>query len=69
MAEETENTESAPAAEAAEPAGPTKNKKINKMSLAEVDAAIKKTQEHMKSMTSSYAVALHARKKDLEAAG
>ncbi|MEQ9367395.1 MAG: hypothetical protein RIF32_24395 [Leptospirales bacterium] len=69
MAEETENTESAPAVEAAAPAGPTKNKKINKMSLSEVDAAIKKTQEHMTGMTSSYAVALVARKKDLEATG
>ncbi len=69
MAEETENTESAPAAEAAEPAGPTKNKKINKMSLAEIDAAIKKTEQHMTGLTSSYAVALLARKKDLEAAG
>lgn len=69
MAEETEKTESAPAAEATEPAGPTKNKKINKMSLGEVDAAIKKTQQHMAGMTSTYAVALAARKKDLEATG
>lgn len=56
MADATENTE-------------TKNKKINKMTLGEVDAAIKKTQEHMAGMTSTYAAALVARKKDLEASG
>lgn len=67
MSEETENTEAAPAAEAAEPTE-TKNKKINKMSMAELDAAIKKSQEHMAGLTSSYAVALLARKKDLESA-
>ncbi len=66
MSEETENTEAA--AEASEPTE-TKNKKINKMSMAELDAAIKKTQEHMAGLTSSYAVALLARKKDLESAG
>ncbi|MCB1175665.1 MAG: hypothetical protein KDK39_18970 [Leptospiraceae bacterium] len=44
-----------------------KNKKINKMSLTELDAAIKKTEEHMHGLTSAYARALVARKAELEA--
>ena len=39
MADATENTE-------------TKNKKINKMTLGEVDAAIKKTKEHRRARRS-----------------
>jgi len=43
-----------------------KNKKVNRMSLAEVTAALKKTEEHMKGHTSKYAQALLARKTELE---
>lgn len=43
-----------------------KNKKINKMTLAELDEAIKKTEEHMKAMTSQYAKSLLERKKELQ---
>jgi hypothetical protein len=56
MAEATETTEQ-------------KNKKINKMNLDEVNAAIKKTEEHMAGTNSAYAQALLARKRDLEQAG
>lgn len=42
-----------------------KNKKVNKMSLAEVEAAIKKTEENMAGLTSKYALALLARKEEL----
>ena len=42
-----------------------KNKKINKMSAAEIDAAIKQTEEHMKGLGSKYAQALLARKAEL----
>lgn len=45
---------------------PAKNKKINKMTPAEIDAALKKTEEHMKGMTSQYARALQARKAELQ---
>ncbi|MBX7058389.1 MAG: hypothetical protein K1X75_10025 [Leptospirales bacterium] len=44
-----------------------KNKKVNKMSLPEVQAAIKKTEENMKGLTSKYALALLSRKAELEA--
>lgn len=44
-----------------------KKKKINKMNLAEVEAALKQTEEHMKGMTSKYALALIARKEELQA--
>jgi hypothetical protein len=44
-----------------------KNKKVNRMSLQEVNDAIKKTEEHMKGHTSQYAQALLARKAQLEA--
>ncbi|HBS05884.1 MAG TPA: hypothetical protein DEA96_13020 [Leptospiraceae bacterium] len=44
-----------------------KNKKINRMTLQEINDAIKKTQEHMKGDTSQYAQALNARKAELEA--
>ncbi|MDH5654687.1 MAG: hypothetical protein OEZ34_02190 [Spirochaetia bacterium] len=42
-----------------------KNKKINQMSLSEVDSAIKKTEEHMKGLESKYAKSLLARKAEL----
>jgi len=42
-----------------------KNKKINKMTLQEVETALKKAQEHMKGLTSQYARALLARKEEL----
>ena len=42
-----------------------KNKKINKMTLPEVESALKKTEEHMKSLDSKYAKSLLARKADL----
>ena len=64
MAEETQTPDAA-SAEATE----QKKKKINKMSLTELNAAIKKTEEHMAGLTSAYGQALLARKKDLEAAG
>ncbi len=41
------------------------NKKVNKMNLAEVNEALKKTEEHMKSLTSKYAQALLSRKEEL----
>lgn len=44
----------------------TKNKKVNRMSLQEVNDALKKTEEHMKGTTSQYARALLARKSELE---
>ena len=44
-----------------------KNKKVNKMSITEVEAAIKKTEEHMGSLDSKYAKALLARKAELSA--
>ncbi len=43
-----------------------KNKKVNKMDLAEVTAAIKRTEEHMKGLSSKYARALLNRKAELE---
>ncbi|MCB1316795.1 MAG: hypothetical protein KDK27_12605 [Leptospiraceae bacterium] len=43
-----------------------KNKKVNRMSLQEVTDALKKTEEHMKGMTSQYARALQARKAELQ---
>jgi len=44
-----------------------KNKKVNHMSLQEVDAALKKTQDHMKGLNSKYAKELLARQNDLKA--
>ena len=44
-----------------------KNKKVNKMTLQEVEAAIKKTEESMGGLTSRYAHALQARKTELQA--
>ncbi len=43
-----------------------KNKKINKMSLSEVESALKKSEEHMKGTDSKYAQALLSRKSQLE---
>jgi hypothetical protein len=43
-----------------------KNKKVNKMSVQELDAALKKTEETMKGLTSKYAKALISRKKELQ---
>lgn len=43
-----------------------KNKKVNRMSLQEVEAALKKTQEHMKGTTSKYAKELLARQAALK---
>ncbi len=43
-----------------------KNKKVNKMTLAEVDDALKRTEEHMKGLDSKYAKALLARKEELK---
>ncbi len=42
-----------------------KRKKINKMTAEEIDAALKKTEEHMKGLTSRYARALLERKAEL----
>ena len=44
-----------------------KNKKVNKMTLSEVDAALKRTEETMGGLTSRYAHALQARKTELQA--
>ena len=44
-----------------------KNKKVNRMSLQEINDALKKTEEHMKGNPSQYARALLARKAELEA--
>lgn len=44
-----------------------KRKKINKMTAAEIDAALKKSEEHMKGLTSKHARALTQRKKELAA--
>lgn len=44
-----------------------KNKKVNRMTAQEVDAALKKTQEHMKGTTSKYARELLARQALLKA--
>ena len=44
-----------------------KNKKVNRMTLQEINDALKKTEEHMKGNTSQYAQALLARKAELEA--
>lgn len=46
---------------------PQKNKKVNRMSLSEVESALKKTEEHMKGLTSQYARKLLARKEILSA--
>jgi len=43
-----------------------KNKKVNKMSISEIDAALAKCNEHMKGHTSKYARALLARKEALK---
>lgn len=45
-----------------------KNKKVNKMTLAEVESALKKTEENMGGLTSRYAQALQARKSELQSA-
>lgn len=42
-----------------------KKKKINKMTLEEIEEALKKTQEHMKNLNSKYAQHLLERKKEL----
>lgn len=42
-----------------------KNKKINKMSAQELEAALKKTEENMHGLSSKYARALLARKSEL----
>lgn len=42
-----------------------KNKKVNKMTLSEVESALKKTEENMGGLTSRYAKALIARKAEL----
>ena len=44
-----------------------KNKKVNKMTLSEVEAALKKTEEQMGGLTSKYAHSLLGRKKELAA--
>ena len=44
-----------------------KNKKVNKMTLPEVDTALKKTEEKMGGLTSKYAQALLHRKSELSA--
>jgi hypothetical protein len=44
-----------------------KNKKVNRMTAQEVEAALKKTQEHMKGTTSKYARELMARQALLKA--
>ncbi len=44
-----------------------KNKKVNRMSLSEIDTALKKTEEHMKGLTSQYARTLLAQKAALSA--
>lgn len=43
-----------------------KNKKVNKMQLSEVEAALKKTEEHMGGLESKYAHALLAQKEKLK---
>ncbi len=43
-----------------------KNKKVNKMTLAEVEAALKRTEESMGGLASKYAQALLARKAELK---
>ncbi len=45
-----------------------KNKKINKMTLSEVEEALKKSQEHMKNLNSKYTKTLLARKTQLTGA-
>lgn len=42
-----------------------KNKKINKMTLSEVESALKKSEEHMKGLNSKYAKSLLTRKAEL----
>ena len=42
-----------------------KNKKINKMTLSEIESALKKTEEHMKGLDSKYAKTLLSRKTEL----
>lgn len=46
---------------------PQKNKKVNRMTLAEVESALKKSEEHMKGHTSQYARKLLERKEILSA--
>ncbi len=45
-----------------------KRKKINKMSIEEINEALKKVEEHMKNFTSKYAQHLLQRKKEIESA-
>ena len=45
-----------------------KNKKVNKMTLQEVETALKKTEEQMGGLTSKYAQALLSRKETLAGA-
>ena len=54
-------------AENAEAPKAEKNKKINHMTASELEAALKKTEEHMKGHTSRYAKALLARQAHLSA--
>ena len=42
-----------------------KNKKINNMTLSEIESALKKTEEHMKGLNSKYAKSLLTRKSEL----
>ncbi len=42
-----------------------KKKKINQMTLEEIEDALKKTQEHMKNLQNKYAQHLLKRKKEL----
>ena len=62
MSEENQAAEGTPEEAKTEP---SKKKKINKMTLPEIEAALKKTEEHMHGLTSAYAKALLARKEEL----
>lgn len=44
-----------------------KNKKINKMTLTEIEAALTKCEEHMGNLTGKYPRVLLARKEELSA--
>lgn len=51
---------------AAESSAETKKKKVNKMTVQEIDVALKKTEEMMSGLSSKYAKALQARKEELQ---
>ena len=53
---------------AAESSAETKKKKVNKMTVQEIDVALKKTEEMMAGLSSKYAKALQARKEELQSA-